>query len=111
MVLKNISYEILDKTKLTTDILLRFSDTGLNKEKYASISEFLEYFKLNMNSECSLTLDTKYDEYKELLLIRLILSIPDIHKPDDMNLEQIINHLFYKFTNFYEKNNKLIKSK
>ena len=46
MSIKNVSYEILDKTKLSTDILLRFSDSGLNKEQYASISERLEDYKL-----------------------------------------------------------------
>ncbi len=109
--IRTISYEILDKTKLTTDILLRFSDIGLNKEKSAPICELLEYFELNINSECSLTIDTKYDESEKLLLIRLILSIPNIHKSEAMDLEQIINHLSYKFTNFYEKNIKLIESK
>ena len=27
--IRNISYELLDKTKLTTDILLRFEDKGI----------------------------------------------------------------------------------
>jgi hypothetical protein len=76
--IRSISYEILNRTKLSTDILLRFSDSGLNKEQYASISEQLEDFKLEVDSEYSITLDTKYDETKKILLIRLILSIPEI---------------------------------
>ncbi len=104
MSIKNISYEILDKTKHSTDILLRFSDIGLNKEQYALISERLEDFKLEEGSKYSITLDTKYDESKKLLLIRLILSIPDIYKPEEMDVEQIINIHVYKFKEFYEKN-------
>jgi hypothetical protein len=101
MVIKNVSYEILDKTKYNTDILLKFSDSGINKEQYTFISERLEDFKLDIDSYYSITLDTKYEESKEILLIRIILSIPDIYKPKDMDIEQIINQHVYKFTQFY----------
>jgi hypothetical protein len=101
--IRSISYEILNRTKLSTDILLRFSDSGLNKEQYASISEQLEDFKLEVDSEYSITLDTKYDETKKILLIRLILSIPDIYKPEEMDVEQIINKHVYRFKQFYER--------
>jgi hypothetical protein len=102
MTINNSSYEILDKTKPTTDILLRFNDSGLNKEQYASISERLEDFKLDKDSEYSITLDTKYDESRKILLIRLILSIPDVYKPEDVDVEQIINNHVYIFKQFYE---------
>ena len=101
--IKNVSYEILNKTKISTDILLRFIDSGLNKEQYAFISERLEDFKLDINSDYSITLDSKYDESKKLLIIRLILSIPDIYKPKDVDLEQIINKNVYRFKQFYER--------
>ena len=43
------------------------------------------------------------DEFNKLLLIELILSIPNLHKPLNMNLEQIINGISYRFIDFYEK--------
>ena len=39
----------------------------------------------------------------KLLLIRLILSVPDIYKPEEMDVEQIINIHVYKFKEFYER--------
>ena len=48
MSIKNISYEILDKTKLNTDILLRFSDNRLDKEQYPAIIGNIEDFKLDI---------------------------------------------------------------
>ena len=32
--IRNNNYELLDKTKLTTDILLRFEDKGIKKDFY-----------------------------------------------------------------------------
>ena len=100
MVIKNVSYEILDKTELTIDILLRFRDIGINKEQYYFIIKKLENSNLNITNEYSTSFDTDYDESKKILLIRLILSIPDIHKPEDVDIEQIINQNVYKFTKF-----------
>lgn len=102
MVIKNVSYEILDKTKLTTDILIRFRDVGIDTEQYYFISKRLEDFKLDIISEYSITFDTNYDESKKILLIRLILSVSDINKPEDVDIEQVINQHVYKFTKFYE---------
>ena len=110
--IRNISYELLDKTKLTTDILLRFEDKGITKDFYDFIKDRLDSFKLEINHKYSITtIDSKYDESKKLLLVEFILSIPDIHKPLDVDLEQIINDKTYKFTKFYERNIKLFKSK
>ncbi len=103
MTIKNVSYEILDKTKPTTDILLRFSDCGLNKEQYASISELLEGFKLDKNSKYSITINTKYDESNKILLIRLIIPIPDGYKPEELDLGKIMTEHVFIFTQFYER--------
>ena len=102
MVIKNVSYEILDKTELTIDILLRFRDIGINKEQYYFIIKRLEDSNLNITNEYQTSFDTDYDESKKILLIMLILSIPDTHKPEDVDIEQIINQNVYKFTKFYE---------
>jgi hypothetical protein len=105
--IRNISYELLDKTKLTTDILLRFRDIGINKKQYDFIEDRLENFNLDINSEYSIVLNSNYDESKEKLLIKLSISIPNLHKPD---LKQI-NDYSYRFINFYEMNIKLFNSK
>ena len=102
--IKNISYETLDKTKLSTDILLKFEDNRISKEQYSSIKDMLNKFNSIRDLEYSTSLDSKYDESKKLLLIEMILSISDLNRPKDIQLEQIINNHTYKFTKFYEKN-------
>ncbi len=110
--IRNISYEILDKKKPTTDILLKFEDIGINKDFYAFIKDRLDNFKLEINHNYSITtIDSEYDKFRKILLIKIILSIPDIHKPLDVDLEQIINDKTYKFTNFYGRHVELFNSK
>lgn len=101
--IRNISYEILDKTHLTTDILIKFEDKGIKKDFYEFIKDWLEDFKLDIIKEYSITIDSECDYSTDILLIEIVLSIPDLHKPLDLDLEQIINHLTYKFTKFYER--------
>ena len=52
--IKNVSYELLDKTHLTTDILLIFEDKGINKDLYNFIKDHLKDFNLNIDSEYSI---------------------------------------------------------
>lgn len=108
--IKNVSYELLDKTHLTTDILLIFEDKGINKDLYNFIKDYLKDFNLNIDSEYSFTLDYNCDFSKDILFIEIVLSIPDLHKPLDVDLEQIINHLSYNFTKFYEREIQLFKN-
>ncbi len=110
--IRNISYEILDRTKITTDILLKFEDVRINKDFYDFIKDRLDNFKLEINHNYSITtIDSEYDTFRKILLIKIILSIPDIHKPLDEDLEQIINDKTYKFTNFYVKHVELFNLK
>ena len=110
--MRNISYELLDKTQLTTNILLKFEDIGINKDCYAFIKDRLDNFKLEINNNYSITvIDSKYDESEKLLLVEFVLSIPDHHKPLDVDLEQIINDKSYKFSDFYERNIQLYNTK
>jgi hypothetical protein len=109
--IRNICYELLDKTESTTDIILRFEDTGINKEQYAFLKDRLENFRLIIDGEYSITPDTRYDESKKNLFIEIILSISDILKPKDFQLEQIVNDHSYRFIRFYERNIQLFNSK
>ena len=109
--IKNVSYEILDKKQPTSEILLKFEDKGINKDLYNFIIVHLKDFKLNVDSEYSFTLNYSCGFSKDTLLIEIVLSIPDLHKPLDVDLEQIINHLSYNFTKFYEREVQIFKNK
>ena len=65
----------------------------LSKEFYEFIKDRLEDFKLDIINEYSITIDSECDYSTDILLIEIFLSIPDLHKPLDLDLEQIINHL------------------
>ena len=56
------------------------------------------------------TLDYNCDFSKDILFIEIVLSIPYLHKSLDVDLEQIINHLSYNFTKFYEREIQLFKN-
>ncbi len=109
--IRNICYELLDKTESTTDIILRFEDTGITTEQYAFLKDRLGNFSLIIDKEYSITLDTRYDESKKVLFIEIILSLSDILKPKNFQLEQIINDHSYRFIKFYERNIKHINLK
>ena len=101
--IRNVCYELLDKTKLSTDIVLRFEDTGINKEQFSFLKDRLDNFNLILDSEYSINIDSNYDESKKILFIEMILSISDLLSPKDIQLEQIINDHSYRFINFYER--------
>ena len=109
--IRNISYELLDKTHLTTNILLRFEDKGIKKDFYDYIKERLEDFKTEDTRGHTITIDSDDDYKTDILLVRIVLSIPDIHKSMDEELERIVNNLSYKFIKFYERNIQLYKTK
>lgn len=109
--IRNISYELLDKTKPTTDILLRFEDNGINKEQYAYIKDRLDNFDLIIDSEYSIKHDTKFDEFNKILFMDIVLSISDLLKPKNIQLEQIINDHSYRFIKFYERNIQIFNNK
>ena len=75
--IRNISYELLDKTYLTTDILLKFEDIGINRDQYIFMKNRLDNFNLILDKEYSATLDSEYDEFKNFLLIEILLSISE----------------------------------
>ena len=107
--IKNISYEILNETKFTTDILLKFSGSEVTTGQYNSLNSQLDNFTLDEDSKCSLGIDMNYNEYYKILLIRLILTILDT--PENVNLEQIINTHTYNFIEKYERNMKIYNDK
>jgi hypothetical protein len=111
MAIKSISYELLDKNKLTTDILLRFQDNNVNQIQYSFIKDRLDNFNLLLDKEYSVIINAKYDVFKDIMYIELLLSISDLFKPKDLQLEQIINHHSYRFIKFYERNIEVFNNK
>jgi hypothetical protein len=91
IMIRNICYELLRKTELTTDIVIKFEDNKIDKKQYTFIKEQLEDYGSNIRAEYTITINLKYDEIKQILFIGLIISIPDIRKPKNILLEQIIN--------------------
>ena len=59
--IRNICYELLDKTKLSTDILIKFEDKGNNNEQYTFVKDRLDNFNLILDSEYSITIDSNYE--------------------------------------------------
>ncbi len=110
ILIRNISYELLDQTHLTTDILIKFEDKVIKKDFYDFIKDRLENFKLEITDKYSITIDSEYDYPGNLLLIDIVLSIPDTHKPLDEDIEQIINDKSYKFIKFYEREFQIFKN-
>ncbi len=102
--IRNICYELLDNKDSTSDILLRFEDTGINAEQYAYLKDRLDNFKLIIDTEYSVAVNSTYDESEKKLFLEIILSITDILKPKNFELEQIINDHSYRFIKFYERN-------
>ena len=109
--IRNICYELIDKTKPTTDILLRFEDNNVNQIHYSFIKDRLDNFDLIIDSEYSIKIDLNYDESNDKLIIEIILSISDLLKPKETKLEQIINDHSYRFIKFYERNIQLFNYK
>lgn len=105
--IRNISYEVINKTHLTTDILIKFEDKGINKDQYDFIKDRLQYFKLNINIKYPITLDFECDYSKKILFIQIFLSLSD--PISSLKLEQMINHISYKFIEFYEREILLFK--
>ena len=109
--IKNISYELLDKTKLSTDILLQFDDNDVNQVQYSFIKNRLDNFNMILDEGYSAIINSKFDEIKDTLFIEIILSISDLYRPKNVQIEQIINDHTYRFIKFYERNIQIFSSK
>ena len=111
--LEFISYETLNKTKpFSTDILLNFMDNGINEAKFSFIKDRLDNYNLYLDSKFSMTYETKYDEDKETLIMKIILSIPDRLVPKDPNkLTNLIMVCIESFRQYHERTILFLKNK
>ena len=107
--IRTTHYELLYKSKETTNILIKFEDRDVNKDFYNFIKDRLKNFQVKINNKYPINIDSECDYFEKVLFIQIILSIPDI--PNTLNLEQIINHISYTFTLFYEREIQIFKNK
>lgn len=111
--LEFINFETLNKTKLfTTDILLNFKDKGIYKAKCFFIKNRLDNYNLYLDSKFSMTYETEYDDSKETLSMRIVISIPDRLIPKDPNkLNQLIMISIESFRQYHERTIQFLKNK
>ena len=86
-----------------TEVLIKFNDNNISKEKYEFLNDRLEDLKLYMNDEYTVKIRTKFDAYTEWLLIEVIILTPDHLMPKDFEtaLKIFMDHL-NTIQNFYE---------
>ena len=86
-----------------TEVLIKFNDSNISKEKYEFLNERLENLKLYMNDEYTVKFRTNFDEYTEGLLIEVIILTPDNLMPKDFEtaIKIFMDHL-NTIQNFYE---------
>ncbi len=99
-----VSAEELGKTKtVATDFQLKFNESKINKAQYSTVKEKLNNYNQYMNKEYKITYDTQYNEMKQILDIRLIITIPNHIIPyDDEKLVELWMDLVKGFLKFYE---------
>jgi hypothetical protein len=103
--LEFINFEILDKTKtFATDILLKFEDKDIDKEKLLFIKDRLDNYNLYIDTKYSMTYETKYDESKKLLSMLITITVPDyLIQKDPAKLKQFVMILVENFQQFHER--------
>jgi hypothetical protein len=108
-----INFEILDKSNpFATDVLLRFEETGVNVEQLNFIKDRLDNYNLYIDSKYSMTFDLEYDEFKEILLMGIVIIIPDRFIPqDDEKFTQLIEVFISGFQQFHERTIQFLKEK
>ncbi len=91
-----------------TEILIKFDDSAVSKEKYVFLNGRLENLKFYMNDEYSIEISLDFDEYSEWLLIAVNILTPDHLMPKDIEtaIKIFMDHLGI-IQNFYESQCKI----
>jgi hypothetical protein len=103
--LKFINFKILHKKNLfSTDILLNFEEKDINKAKFIFINSRLDNYNLYTCTEYSMTYETNYDEFKKILSMAIIITVPDYLLPKDPDkLTPFIMILIGNFQQFHQR--------
>lgn len=105
IMLKFINFKILHKKNLfSTDILLNFEEKDINKAKFIFINSRLDNYNLYTCTEYSMTYETNYDEFKKILSMAIIITVPDYLLPKDPDkLTPFIMILIGNFQQFHQR--------
>ena len=86
-----------------TEILIKFDDSDVSREKYVFLNDRLKNLKFYMDDDYSIKIRTNFDEYNDLLSIEFIILTPDHLMPKDFEtaIKIFMDHL-NTIQNFYE---------
>ena len=107
--IKTIDTKIQRINATTTEILLKFEDTGLKLEQYTHLKNRLDTFKLYLNKEYTLRSENSYDKNNGQLIIELTLLIPDHLMPEEFKATDVSNEITDLYKIFYDAHNKIYK--
>jgi hypothetical protein len=95
-----------------TEVSFNFEDAGLKKNEYKFLKERLNMFKSYVNSEYSIKSEIRYNEFSEILFIRIIIKIPDNLMPKDpvKSTETIMDPIIL-FQKFYQAQKEIYQRK
>ncbi len=107
--LETIDTRIQRINATTTEILLKFEDTGLKLEQYTHLKDRLDTFKLYLHKEYILRSENSYDQNNGQLLILLTLIIPDHLMPEEFKATDVSNEITDLYKIFYDAQNQIYK--
>ena len=107
-VLKFLEVKMNEINPSLTEILIKFDDSAVSKEKYVFLNGRLENLKFYMNDEYSIEISLDFDEYSEWLLIAVNILTPDHLMPKDIEtaIKVFMDHLGI-IQNFYKSQCKI----
>jgi hypothetical protein len=105
--IKTIDTKIQKINATTTEILLKFEDTGLKLEQYIHLKYRLDTFKLYLNKDYILKSENRYDKNNGQLIIELTLLISDYLMPEEFKATDVSNEIIDLYKIFYDAQNKI----
>jgi hypothetical protein len=107
--IKTIDTKIERINATTTEILLKFEDTGLKPEQYSHLKDRLDTFKLYLDKDYILKFENSFDQNNGLLLMELTLLIPDHLMPLEFKATDLSKEIKDLYKIFYEAQNQIYK--
>ncbi len=107
--IKTIDTKIQRINATTTELLLKFEDTGLKLEQYTHLKDRLDTFNLYLNKEYILRSENSYDKNNRQLIIELTLLIPDHLMSEEFKATDVSNEITDLYKIFYDAQNKIYK--
>ncbi|MGB7969242.1 MAG: hypothetical protein WCF28_06690 [Methanobacterium sp.] len=110
--LKINEFNINKIKSVSTEIFIKFEDTGLSKKQYSFLKNRLDKYNLYINSEYSLEYQIKYNKSSQQSLIKMNIIIPNHLIPcDAIEANRILMEPIDTFQLFYDAQNNIYKKK